>query len=317
MTAGNNGTGTPENDDPFGYLYRSEGGDGSTSGGQPATHQPGVPRTSYNQVRPVGSRQYGQPPAASRPNPHYAAPETLAGGAPGQGGPQQPGAYAPAGGHGSHGGSERPKRRGLLIAAIAVVAVVATGIGVAMVTNGSSNDGSKTSASGGDNKKPDSGDSKKKDDSSKKDSKDEPQNPSANGQQKRDAASLRLSGGATTEKTVQGAEADGGTYITGMNAPGASVEWTVDVQTAGQYRLNLRYGVPGKDANLTVWENGNKDERAIRMSNYGAKPGDWAGGWFTSWSNVKLNKGTNTLKLSCEPGNACEAHLDQVWLSAG
>ncbi|MEV4440203.1 carbohydrate-binding protein, partial [Streptomyces sp. NPDC049577] len=49
MTAGNSGTGTagtPENDDPFAYLYRSEGGDGTQGGNQPAGHQPGVPRTS-------------------------------------------------------------------------------------------------------------------------------------------------------------------------------------------------------------------------------------------------------------------------------
>lgn len=305
MTAGNNGngTGTPENDDPFGYLYRSEGGEGGTDA--PAARQPGVPRTSYNQVRPVGSRQYGQPAAAQRPqHPHYAAPETLPGGA----APQAPAGYAagPA-------APARPKRRGPLIAAIAVVAVVAGGIGVAMLTNdtSSSNDGKQNSA--GEQK---SGKGDKSGDDSKKAS-DEPQNPSANGQTTRDVASLRLSGGATTEKTQPGAKADGGTYITGMNNPGAAVEWTVDVKDAGQYRLNLRYGVPGKDANLTVWQNGNKGERAIKMNNYGAKPGDYGDLWFTSWVNVQLNKGTNTLKLSCEPGNSCETHLDQVWLTQG
>ena len=74
MTAGNNGASTPEDDDPFGYLYE----DGQAAGAQqprqggygypaPAA-QPGVPRTSYNQVRTVGERQYGQQqrPAAGR-----------------------------------------------------------------------------------------------------------------------------------------------------------------------------------------------------------------------------------------------------------
>ncbi|MBI0385487.1 carbohydrate-binding protein, partial [Streptomyces albiflaviniger] len=43
MTAGNNGSGTPENDDPFAYLYRSEGDQGN-EGGQ--SGQPGAaPRT--------------------------------------------------------------------------------------------------------------------------------------------------------------------------------------------------------------------------------------------------------------------------------
>ncbi|MFI9204897.1 CBM35 domain-containing protein [Streptomyces sp. NPDC053048] len=315
MTAGNNGTGTPENDDPFGYLYRSEGGDGATEGGQGQTagRQPGVPRTSYNQVRPVGSRQYGQQPAAQRaaasqPNPHYSAPETLPGGA----------AASRSGGHGGHGGGagDRPKRRGLLIAAIAVVLVVAGGIGVAVMTNSSGDKGG--SQAGGDSSKVVTDDSGKPDESKKKNDKgDPPKNPSANGLQKRDAASLRLSGGASTEKSVQGAQADGGTYITGMNQTGAAVEWTVDVEKAGNYRLNLRYGVPGKDANLTTWANGNKTFTPIKMKNYGAKPGDWERGWFTSWVQVTLNKGTNVLKFSCESGNSCESHLDQVWLSEG
>src|SRR6478609_9476838 len=97
MTAGNNGASKPEDDDPFGYLYA----DGQAAGAQPPGQggygypgpaaQPGVPRTSYNQVRTVGERQYGQqvpqqqaygyPPQApqggpngayGRPNPQYA-----------------------------------------------------------------------------------------------------------------------------------------------------------------------------------------------------------------------------------------------------
>ena len=66
MTAGNNGASKPEDDDPFGYLYA----DGQAAGAQPPGQggygypgpaaQPGVPRTSYNQVRTVGERQYGQ-----------------------------------------------------------------------------------------------------------------------------------------------------------------------------------------------------------------------------------------------------------------
>ncbi|MEX2984683.1 carbohydrate-binding protein [Streptomyces sp. C36] len=325
MTAGNNGTGTPENDDPFGYLYRSEGGDGATEGGQQQTaaRQPGVPRTSYNQVRPVGSRQYGQQPAAQRAqqsHPHYSAPETLPGGAPAPSGPGTgAGAGTGRGSHGGHGASDRPKRRGLLIAAIAVVAVVAGGIGVAVMTNSSDDKGAKAGADSGkvvtdDSGKPD--DSEKKKEKEKKD--DQPKNPSANGLKKRDAASLRLSGGATTEKTVKGAEADDGLYITNMNTVGAAVEWTVDVDSAGEYRLNARYGVPGKDANLTISTNGKGDTRPISMKNFGGtKDGDWEAGWKNTWSVIRLNKGTNTIKVSCEPGNACEVHLDQLWLTKG
>lgn len=120
MTAGNNGASKPEDDDPFGYLYA----DGQAAGAQPPGQggygypgpaaQPGVPRTSYNQVRTVGERQYGQqvphqqqaygqqaPPQYGQPNAQYAAPETYPGGAPTSQVPRQggrdggPGAAAP------------------------------------------------------------------------------------------------------------------------------------------------------------------------------------------------------------------------------
>ncbi|MGW1200350.1 CBM35 domain-containing protein [Streptomyces sp. NPDC002536] len=308
MTAGNNGngTGTPENDDPFGYLYRSEGGEGTTEA--PAERRPGVPRTSYNQVRPVGSRQYGQPAGAQRQqHPHYAAPETLPGGA----APQAP--TGPAGYAAGPAAPARPKRRGPLIAAIAVVVVVAGGIGVAMLTNNTSSTDSKQNSAG----EQKSGKGDKSGDDSKKAS-DEPQNPSAAGILKRDAASLRLSGGATTAKDVQGAKADGGTYITGMNKPGAAVEWSLEVPQAGEYTVFVGYGVPGTDANSTLTVNGQASSRQLNMKNFAqAKNGEWDKGWTRTFAWIDLNKGTNTIKVSCEQGNQCNFNLDQVWLKPG
>ena len=133
-TPGNNGANTPEDDDPFGYLYE----DGQAARRQPAPHrwrlrlpgsdggaaQPGVPRTSYNQVRTVGERKYGPIPhqqqyqgppqqyrapasaaAYGQPTAQYAAPETYPGGAPPRQGPppQQNG-----------GGGRGPNTKGLL-----------------------------------------------------------------------------------------------------------------------------------------------------------------------------------------------------------
>ncbi|GGX84092.1 carbohydrate-binding protein [Streptomyces hiroshimensis] len=312
MTAGNNGTGTPENDDPFAHLYRSEGGEGPHDSA-PAAPQPGVPRTSYNQVRTVGSRQYGprqpqpQPPHASQPAPHYAAPETLPGGV-----PRQPATH---GGHGNHGGGSRPKRTGLLVAAIAVVAVVAGGIAVAMLNNSGTSDdqGSNQAASGGEEKP--SSEPKGKD----PEQKNEPKNPSAAGLQKRDAASLRLLNGATTSKDIPNAKADGGLYITNLNTPGAGVEWEVEVKSEGQYRLDVTYGVPGKDGNLTVATNG-APGRSIRMDNFGGtSEEDWKKGygWKSTWSLIDLKKGKNKIKLSCEAGNKCDVSLDQLSVRQG
>ncbi|QLE73447.1 carbohydrate-binding protein [Streptomyces rectiverticillatus] len=304
MTAGNNGTGTPESDDPFAHLYRSEGGEGPHDNA-PAAPQPGVPRTSYNQVRTVGSRQYGprqpQPPHAQQPAPHYAAPETLPGGV-----PRQPASH---GGHGGHGGGSRPKRTGLLVAAIAVVAVVAGGIAVAMLNNSGTSDDTSTQAASGGDEKP-SSEPKAKD----PDKKNEPKNPSAAGLQKRDAASLRLLNGATTSKDIPNAKSDGGLYITNLNSPGAGVEWEVEVKSAGQYRLDVTYGVPGRDGNLTVAAN-DAPGRSIRMDNFGGtSEEDWKKGygWKSTWSLIDLKKGKNKIKLSCESGNKCEVSLDQL-----
>ncbi|MFB7116279.1 carbohydrate-binding protein, partial [Streptomyces sp. NPDC056291] len=107
MTPGNSGASTPEDDDPFGYLYA----DGQANGAQPPSGGYGYPN-SVNRVRAVGQRQYGQVPqqqgAYGQPSAHYAAPETLPGGAPTR---QQ-----------SQGGGGRgrgPNTKGLLIGAIA------------------------------------------------------------------------------------------------------------------------------------------------------------------------------------------------------
>ncbi|KPC66278.1 carbohydrate-binding protein [Streptomyces chattanoogensis] len=290
MTAGNNGADTPENDDPFGYLYRSEGGDGGAPGsaaGGPA-RQPGVPRTSYNQVRAVGERQYG-----GQQNAHYAAPETLPGGertrsVPAQGYDQEP----------------RRSRNGLLIGAVAVVAVVCIGIGVAMLTNGnkdSDDTANKPGPAAGDSVAP---------------SKEPDAKPTPAELPKQDAGSLRLDGGATTAKDIPGARSANGTYVAGMNTPGASATWTVDVDKKGTYKLYVDYGVPGKDANLTLTVNSKVDPRPISLKNFAHAPeGAWDKGWTESWSLVQLNAGTNTIKMSCESGNQCDVNLEKVWLA--
>lgn len=327
MTAGNNGSDTPENDDPFAYLYRSEGGQDGQSGqsgsaprtggyGYPGPHQPGVPRTSYNHVRAVGERTYGQQNqqyqqgqqqyqqgqqipnqqaygGQGQQSPHYAAPETLPGGAPRR--------AAPSRGTGGRG----PNSKGLLIGALAVVAVVVVGIGVAMITNN---------------------------DDDKKDDKAEPTasstaaasvEPSKTPEPSKkpsplpteDATGMRLEGGATPASDIPGAKAAGGKYVAGLNTPGASATWSVDVDKGGSYKLYVQYGVPGEDQGLSLNVNGKPANEPLRMQNYAkAKKGDWEHGWTYTWTLVNLNPGTNTVKVSCEAGNKCDVNLDQMWL---
>jgi hypothetical protein len=119
----------PEGDDPFGYLYRQEGG---APGAPPAAPQ----QPSYRQVRPVGERTYagqqqnggyGYPQQQpQQQNPYYAAPEAQ----PGGGYPGGPG----RGGYDDE--DESPRRNTMLIGAIAVVTAVVLGVGAAIVFSG-------------------------------------------------------------------------------------------------------------------------------------------------------------------------------------
>ncbi|MGP3983489.1 carbohydrate-binding protein [Streptomyces sp. KR80] len=312
MTAGNTGAGTPENDDPFAYLYRSEGGDADAdaaprTGGYGYPHtapQPGVPRTSYNQVSRVGERRYGggqqapQSPYGAQPaNPHYAAPETLPGGA-----PRQP---APSHGGAGHGGGRGPNSRALLIAAIAVVVTVLMGIGVALLTGGEDKGSEAQNPSPTDKGQDQPGD-----------------DPGGNDDQqftpkKVDAASLRLGGPAAIANDVPNARSRTGRYVT-MNAVGATVTWSVNVPKDGEYTLFTAYGVGGEDANATLTVNGTPRAEPLKLANYAkAEDGQWDRGWTDRYDWLQLNKGTNTLVLSCNDGNQCAFNLDYVQLKAG
>ncbi|MGW8764178.1 CBM35 domain-containing protein [Streptomyces sp. NPDC055815] len=317
MAAGNDGANKPEDDDPFGYLYA----DGQAAGAQPpqgggygypgpAPAQPGVPRTSYNQVRTVGERQYGHhqqqqpyvPPqqqaAYGRPQAQYAAPETY-------GAQPQTRAIPP-----QRGGSGRgPNTKGLLIGAVAVVAVVVIGIAAAVISN-SGNEKDKDDKAGGNT--PTTAPSQASETPSTEPSADK----TPEELPKQDAATLTLGGSATTGTQFKGAKGTNGAYVT-LAGEGSSASWSVDVPDSGEYTLRITYSVPGKDAKTSLTVNG-EAPRKVNMSNFAnAAEGDWEKGWTYTYAYVKLNKGSNALKISCEAGDQCEAILDQVYLEAG
>ncbi|MFD9520812.1 CBM35 domain-containing protein [Streptomyces sp. NPDC059979] len=326
------GANKPEDDDPFGYLYEdgqaagatppSSGGGygypGASAGGHPGA-QPGVPRTSHHQVRTVGDRRNGgqrgpvphqQSPAQQPPYPQYQAPEALQAG--GYGVPQQPQSHSAMstqpGGHGGGGSS----RRSLIIAAVAVVGAVVIGIGAAMAFSKKDDDKGKGTADGGQQSAA-------------------PQNPSAappSGSPKPSEAPLPkgeaagagmvLSGGARLENTVPGSKSSGGQYVGGFNQVGAALTWTVDIPEAGNYTLFVNYGVPGKDAKATLTVNGQSPNQSLNLSNFSkAEAGAWDKGWTRTFAFVTLKKGANTMKISCEPGNQCEAVFDQLDMARG
>jgi hypothetical protein len=310
MTPGNNGPGTPEDDDPFGYLYA----DGQARGAQPPSGGYGYPN-SVSRVRTVGERQYGQQqPTApygqvpqqqgtyGRPNAHYAAPETF-GGAPTA---PQPPAGRSGGGSGRGRG---PNTKGLLIGAVAVVAAVVIGIGVAMM-NGNADDDK-----GGDQAGPTPSQSQSAEStpSASSSAENEVELPAI------DAKALRLGGTAGLASDVQGAEADGGIYVGNLNQVGSSVTWTVNgIPADGVYTLFTRFSATGEDQSMTLTVNGKVFGSKLNLGNFThAADGDFAKGWTQTYAWPSLTKGTNTITLSCEAGDKCNVLLDQFWLKQG
>ncbi|MFJ9629227.1 carbohydrate-binding protein [Streptomyces sp. NPDC101175] len=318
MTPGNNGASTPEDDDPFGYLYE----DGQAAGAQPPSGGGYGYPGSVNRVRAVGERQYGGQPAAAptaqyqqpygqtvpqqqayggQPNAHYQAPESF--------GPpptQQPPSYD--GGRGG-GRGRGPNTKGLLIGAIAVVAAVVIGISVAMM-NGSGDDnktndqaGSTPSASASASSSPSASSSAS----------------SGLDTQTIDAKALKLEGGATLASDVKGADADGGIYVTGLNTVGASVSWQINgIPSDGTYTVFAHYSSTSDDQHMTLSINGKKFGSPFSLKNYAqAADGDFAKGWTTSFAWPSLTKGSNTVTLSCESGDNCNVLLDQLWVKQG
>ncbi|EKX60689.1 carbohydrate-binding protein [Streptomyces ipomoeae] len=324
MTPGNNGASTPEDDDPFGYLYA----DGQARGAQPPTGSYGYPN-AVNRVRPVGERQYGQQTqqAPQAPTAQYGqVPQQQAYGQP-QGAygqptaPQAPGGYPDGSqttrqqsyGGGSGGGRGRgPNTKGLLIGAIAVVAAVVIGIGVAILGGDDSTDNA------GDNSAstaPTANESAEPSNSASKSAAAEEDGELP----KADAKTLVLGGNAITASEVPGAKSEGGFYVTNFNSVGSSVTWKIqDFPKSGSYRLYVVYGVPGKDANATLTVNGTAQSRPLNLKNFANAPeGDYEKGWTYTWASVQLNKGTNEVKVSCEQGNSCDVNIDQLYLRKG
>ncbi|MFE4048855.1 carbohydrate-binding protein [Streptomyces sp. YIM B13518] len=306
MTAGNNGASTPEDDDPFGYLYA----DGQANGAQPPSGGYGYPN-SVNRVRPVGTRQYGQQAqpapqqqgAYGQPNAHYAAPETLPGGA----------TTAPSH-QSSHGGGGRgrgPNTKGLLIGAIAVVAAVVIGISVAML-GGDDEDGGGNQADASPTQTQDEGEPTP---SASKGGPDEEKTelPTT------DAQALSLSGAASLASDVEGAQSEGGSYVANLNQPGASATWTFSgVPADGAYTVFVRYSTTDEPQSMTLTVNGKEFGSKLNMDNFAhAKDGDFSKGWTQTFAWPTLNKGSNTISVSCADGDKCNVLVDQLWLKEG
>ncbi|WP_316774154.1 carbohydrate-binding protein [Streptomyces sasae] len=312
MTPGDNGASTPEDDDPFGYLYA----DGQARGAQPPSGSGGYGYpNAVSRVRPVGERTYGGQQQAPQPqygggqtipqqqpggygqppNAAYQAPETFPGGAPtSRVAPQNPGR------------GRGPNTKGLLIGAIAVVAAVVIGISVAMM-NGNGDD---NKASNGASASPTTSQSASASPSSTS-------SVSAAGDiAPVDAKSFHLDGGASTASDVKGAKAQGGIYVTNFSQTGAGVTWTVNgIPSDGLYTVYAHYSAV-QDESMTLSINGKTFGSKFPLNNYTGQS-DPTKAWTTSYTYPTLTKGTNVISLSCQSGDSCDVLLDQMWLRQG
>ncbi|WP_329178130.1 carbohydrate-binding protein [Streptomyces sp. NBC_01477] len=319
MTAGHDGT--PENDDPFGYLYRAEDG----------TEQPAAPRNTHNQVQRVGERRspqqggYGYPQPQQQPPPQqqpYGYEQGQGGQGQGQapyGGqpqytrqqpqhaPAQPGDGGGRRGAGpGRGGGDTSNRKGLLIGAIAVVAAVAIGIAFAM-TNSSGKD-----------KDTDSKPTSAPVSSAPPSTQGTPSvTTSPFSSDKVDASTFALAGGAALSTEWPGANAAGGKYVDHLGQAGAGATWTVTVPEDGDYTFFVSYGNAGPDATLSLAVNGKLRTTPVKLKNYGSYT-DWSKAWNnTTYAWVSLKQGDNTLQLSFQQGDTGAVNLDQTWLKQG
>ncbi|MCI0386870.1 hypothetical protein, partial [Streptomyces sp. CNQ085] len=217
-----------------------------------------------------------------------------------------------------HAGRGRGRNHnGLLVGALAVVAAVVLGVGAAVFfsdddsANANQNSGVQAATAGAGEGAGDDGEDQDKDADKDKEEKPGPL-PSE------DAASLQLGGSATTDKAVQGAESRSGAYVTGLDKPGSSATWTFEVPEEGKYTLFVGYGVPGKDANPALAVNGTSHKGGLNMKNFArAGEGEWEKGWTRTFAWIDLDKGANTVRISCEEGSQCGFVLDRVWLKEG
>jgi hypothetical protein len=318
--------GVPEDDDPFAYLYRGDGADGSAA---PETAPlPGVPRTSYHKATQVGRTQYGQqapqapqgyqqqpqvphqeqPTAQYTPPGQYGAQQQPA--SPYQVQPSGPQGQQPPGGRaGSRAASGSGRGgKGVMIGTIEVGVAVAIGIGIAVFNSGPAKstaaDGSASTASaGGAASAPASTDSPSPTAA-----------PTTGTVPPADAATMTLSGGAKQNNNWGGALAANGTFVDGMTNVGATVTWNVNAPAKGSYNLWIRFAnATGKDASAAVTVNQKPLSGPTPLKDYGSN-GKWTS-WFSTYRTVSLDKGQNTIALSCAAGADCTFNLDQLALT--
>ncbi|MFJ8436877.1 hypothetical protein ACIQ9P_36845 [Kitasatospora sp. NPDC094019] len=328
-TAGSSGApqgpegGAPQDDDPFGYLYRPADG----ASGQPAEPQQGVPRTPYSRPMEVGRAQYGQQPRPQQPYPPQQSHPTQPGYPQAQ--PQQQ--YPPQGDFGAaptqqaryaehsrpQPGEERPsgggRGKGAVIGAVAVVAAIAIGAAVAL-TGGDPDSGKDKDAKGGAPASSSAGPGTGTGSANPTGSASATPAATASGTGGLGAvdASQLQGQNAPSGNTVKGAKSADGSYLT-LN-PGGTITWTGDLAAAGTYKFTVHYSNAAADVRASATVNGKDWPGGLGFKNY--SPGkDPASSWFNTYITPPMVAGPNTVVISVPAGSGTIL-VDQVLLEA-
>ncbi|MGF1432266.1 hypothetical protein [Kitasatospora sp. LaBMicrA B282] len=303
----------PAEDDPFAYLYRSEGGDGEGAPGR----APGVPRTPYTRPMEVGRAQYGAPPQHQGPGYRPPYPQQPRGpygpGAEATTQLPQPSRYAER--SRPQPGEEAPRGRGKgpVIGVVAVVAAIAIGSGIAL----SGNDGKKDNAAppapapatsaGGHSPSASAGGSS----SASSAPSGSPSPGSFTGAPAFLDASAAQPQNATSATSVKGAISADGSYLT--MPQGSSATFTVNVATAGTYSLWLHYNnSSGSPVHVAVAVNGQDHQGGTTFKSWG--DGDPTKAWSYTYIWPQFQAGSNTVTVSVPGGGP--VLLDQVAITS-
>lgn len=99
-------------------------------------------------------------------------------------------------------------------------------------------------------------------------------------------------------------------FVDNVNTVGDSAEFTVTVPVAGQYTLNMRYGMgsagPAGDRSLSVYVNGVDEVQALFTST-----GAWDV-WNDQTQTITLHAGSNTIKYQLDSDDIGWVNLDYI-----
>ena len=189
---------------------------------------------------------------------------------------------------------------------IAVVAAVAIGIGVAVF----SNQGKPVGASAGAGTSAGASTGTSSDQSS--DSASASASASASGTlpAPADADKLTLGGGAAVMNNHTGAASADGGFVP-LTAQGQSITWTTTLPDDGTYYLWVHYANAGADSAATITIDGTAKSTPMNLKNF-TKATDWDKAWQSSWTQVTLKSGSNTIMISDNGAGQGNVNIDQI-----